>query len=28
VDTDGFVELPAEGEEFPAGYVAKYWSWV
>ncbi|HTU02093.1 MAG TPA: molybdopterin molybdotransferase MoeA [Candidatus Sulfotelmatobacter sp.] len=28
VDTDGFVELPAGADEFPAGYVAPYWSWV
>jgi len=28
VDTDGFVELPADMEEFPAGYVAPYWSWT
>jgi molybdopterin molybdotransferase len=28
VDTDGFVELPAETDEFPAGTVAPFWSWV
>ncbi len=28
VGTDGFVELPADQSEFPAGTVAKYWSWV
>jgi molybdopterin molybdotransferase len=28
VDTDGFVELPAEQEEFPAGFVAPFWNWV
>jgi molybdopterin molybdotransferase len=28
VDTDGFIELPAETEDFPAGYVAPYWSWA
>lgn len=28
VGTDGFVELPAEQSEFPAGTVANYWSWV
>ena len=28
VDTDGFVELPAEQDDFPAGFVAPYWSWV
>jgi molybdopterin molybdotransferase len=28
VDTDGFVELPAGEEDFPAGYVAPYRSWV
>jgi molybdopterin molybdotransferase len=27
VDTDGFVELPAEASEFPAGFVARYWPW-
>jgi molybdopterin molybdotransferase len=26
--TDGFVELPAEQTEFPAGTVAPFWSWV
>ncbi len=28
VETDGFVELPAGQDEFPAGYVAPYRSWV
>jgi len=28
VDTDGFVELPAGGDGFPAGYVAPYRAWV
>lgn len=28
VGTDGFVELSADQTEFPAGTVAKYWSWV
>jgi molybdopterin molybdotransferase len=28
VGTDGFVELPADQSEFPAGTVANYWSWV
>jgi molybdopterin molybdotransferase len=28
VGTDGFVELPAEPTEFPAGTVAQFWSWV
>jgi molybdopterin molybdotransferase len=28
VDTDGFVELPAEEDYFPAGTVAPYWSWA
>lgn len=28
VGTDGFVELPAEQSEFPAGTVANYWPWV
>jgi len=27
VDTDGFVELPAEQEDFPAGYIAPYYPW-
>ncbi len=27
VDTDGFVELPAGGTEFPAGYLAPYRPW-
>ena len=26
--TDGFVELPASQDEFPAGYVASYWPWI
>jgi molybdopterin molybdotransferase len=28
VDTDGFVELPAGQDEFPAGTVARFWTWV
>jgi molybdopterin molybdotransferase len=28
VGTDGFVELPAPQDEFPAGYVAPYRSWI
>jgi molybdopterin molybdotransferase len=28
VGTDGFVELPAEPSEFPAGYVARFHSWI
>lgn len=28
VGTDGFLELPAEPTEFPAGYVARFHSWV
>jgi molybdopterin molybdotransferase len=28
IETDGFVELPASQDEFPAGYVAPYRSWV
>lgn len=28
VGTDGFVELPAERSEFPAGTVARFWEWV
>jgi molybdopterin molybdotransferase len=28
VDTDGFVELPAAEDEFPAGYIAPYRGWV
>ncbi len=28
VDTDGFVELPAGQDEFPAGTVVRYWTWV
>ena len=27
VGTDGFVELPAEPGEFPAGFVARFWAW-
>ncbi len=27
VGTDGFVELPWEQSEFPAGYVARFWPW-
>jgi molybdopterin molybdotransferase len=28
VETDGFVELPAGPDEFPAGAVARFWAWV
>ncbi len=28
VETDGFVELPAGQDEFPAGYIAPFHSWV
>ena len=28
VDTDGFVELPADQAEFPEGYLASFWSWT
>ena len=28
VDTDGFVELPAGQDEFPADTVARFWEWV
>jgi molybdopterin molybdotransferase len=28
VGTDGFVELPAEEAEFPAGYLARFWPWA
>jgi molybdopterin molybdotransferase len=28
VDTDGFVELPAGQDEFPAGTVARFWEWM
>lgn len=28
VDTDGFIELPAEGDAFPAGTIAPFWRWV
>ena len=28
VGTDGFVELPAEPDEFPAGTLAPFWAWV
>ena len=27
VGTDGFLELPADQDEFPAGYAAAYWPW-
>jgi molybdopterin molybdotransferase len=27
VDTDGFVELPAETDDFPEGTVAQFWNW-
>jgi molybdopterin molybdotransferase len=28
VGTDGFVELPPEQEEFPAGWLAPFWPWA
>ena len=28
VDSDGFVELPAETTEFPAGTLAPFWPWA
>jgi molybdopterin molybdotransferase len=28
VETDGFVELPAGEDQFPAGYLAPYRGWV
>ena len=28
VGTDGFIELPAEQVEFPAGYIAPFYPWV
>ncbi|MCC6416180.1 MAG: molybdopterin molybdotransferase MoeA, partial [Opitutaceae bacterium] len=28
VGTDGFVELPAEQNEFPAGTIANFWPWA
>jgi len=28
VDTDGFVELPAGPDAFPAGTVARFWEWT
>lgn len=28
VDTDGFLELPAEQTDFPAGTLAPFWRWV
>jgi len=28
VDSDGFIELPGEQAEFPAGFIARYWPWV
>jgi molybdopterin molybdotransferase len=28
IGTDGFVELPAEQAEFPAGILAPFWAWV
>ncbi len=28
IGTDGFVELPAEQDEFPAGYIAPFRAWV
>jgi molybdopterin molybdotransferase len=27
VGTDGFVELPADRDEFPAGHIAPFWAW-
>src|ERR1019366_6501898 len=27
IETDGFVELPAEQDEFPAGYLAPFRDW-
>ena len=28
VGTDGFVELPAGQDEFPAGTLARFWAWI
>ena len=28
IETDGFIELPAEPTEFPAGTIARFWPWV
>jgi molybdopterin molybdotransferase len=28
VGTDGFVELPADRDVFPAGFLAAFWAWV
>ena len=28
VGTDGFVELPADQDVFPAGFLAAFWAWV
>jgi molybdopterin molybdotransferase len=28
LDSDGFVELPAEKSEFPTGFVTRFWPWV
>lgn len=28
VDTDGFIELPAEQNEFPVGTIANFWAWA
>lgn len=28
LETDGFVELPADADEFPAGTAAQFWRWV
>jgi molybdopterin molybdotransferase len=27
IGTQGFVELPAEASDFPAGTVARFWPW-
>mgnify|MGYP001163271341 FL=1 len=28
VNTDGFVELPADTTEFPLGFTARFWPWI
>jgi molybdopterin molybdotransferase len=28
IDTDGFIELPADETDFPAGTVARFWAWM
>jgi molybdopterin molybdotransferase len=28
LDSDGFIELPADQTDFPQGFVARFWSWV